>query len=66
MVQKDQMSKKSPIDSIVIDMILDHFNIQSALHKKETLTGDQFDEIVKKAESIWLQEIMISEKGGSA
>ncbi len=60
------MKKKSPIDSIVIDMILDHYNIQSALHKKEVLTGDQFDEIVKKAESIWLKEVMIKEIGGSA
>ena len=66
MVQKDQMSKKSPIDSIVIDMILDHFNIQNSLKKPEVLTGKQFDDIVQRAESIWLQEIMISEQGGSA
>ncbi len=60
------MKKKSPIDSIVIDMILDHYNIQSAMSKKEILTGDQFDEIVRKAESVWLQEVMIKEVGGSA
>ena len=41
------MKLQSPIDSIIIDMILDHYNIQSATGKKESLSGDDFQEIVE-------------------
>ncbi len=58
--------EKSPIDSIIIDMILDHFNIQNSMNKPEILSGTQFDELVKRAEEIWLKEIMIKERGASA
>ena len=58
--------EKSPIDSILIDMILDHFNIQNSMNKPEILSGTQLDELVKRAEEIWLKEIMIKERGASA
>jgi|TARA_B100000900_G_scaffold336682_1_gene298469 hypothetical protein len=58
--------KKSPIDSIIIDMILDHFNMQGIMNKPEVLTGSQFDSMIKQAEEIWVHEIMIKEDGGLA
>ena len=58
--------KKSPIDSIVIDMILDHFNMQGVMNNPEVLTGTQFDSIIKHAEDIWVHEVMIKEEGGLA
>ena len=33
---------KSPIDSVIVDMILDHFNRQSLEKKPETLSGQEF------------------------
>ena len=36
---------KSDIDSVIIDMILDHYNIQSLSGKREILTGKACDYI---------------------
>ena len=36
------------------------------MNKPEILSGTQFDELVKRAEEIWLKEIMIKERGASA
>jgi len=58
--------KKSPIDNIIVDMILDHFNMCRMTGNPEVLTETDFDNICKEAENIWLQEIMIKEIGGSA
>ena len=44
------MKKTSKIDSLIIDLILDHYNVCSMEGKKESLTGDEFDKIVDKAE----------------
>ena len=38
---------KSPIDSIIIDMILEKFNIQSMTGVETRITGKEFDDIVK-------------------
>ena len=35
-----RFSKKSPVDSIIIDMILDHYNMQSMSGHPEILTGE--------------------------
>ena len=35
--------KKSPVDSIIIDKILEHFNIQSTMGRKQVLSGRDFD-----------------------
>ena len=58
--------EKSPIDSVLIDMILDHFNIQNSMNKPEILSGTPFDVLVKRAEEIWLKEIMIKARRASA
>ena len=41
---------KSPIDELIIDLILQHYNILSLEGKKTILTSEEFDEIVKIAE----------------
>ena len=47
---------KSPIDSQIIDLIIEHYNIQSLEGRKEILTGDQFTEIVELAEALYIEE----------
>ena len=47
---------KSPIDSQIIDLIIEHYNIQSLEGRKEVLTGDQFTEIVEIAEALFIEE----------
>ena len=47
---------KSPIDSQIIDLIIEHYNIQSLEGRKEVLTGDQFTEIVEVAEALYIEE----------
>ena len=61
-----RFSKKSPVDSIIVDMILDHYNMQSMRKKKETLSGESFQMICDEAREIYLQQIMISETPGVA
>ncbi len=56
----------SPIDSIIIDMILEHYNIQSTMGKKENLSGDAFQDIVDEAQEIYFSDVLIKTKGASA
>ena len=49
---------KSPIDSEIIDLIMDHFNIQSLVGLPQVLTDKDFDEIVKIAEKMYYEKIM--------
>ena len=51
---------KSDIDSVIIDMILDHYNIQSLSGRREILTGEEFQEIVNRAEHLYYDQIMIT------
>ena len=60
------MKLQSPIDSIIIDMILDHYNIQSGTGKKESLSGDDFQEIVDSAKKIYFRKILIEKEPGVA
>jgi len=50
--------KKSPIDSIIIDLILEHYNIQSIDHRRPVLTDIEFDDIVAYAEELYYKKIM--------
>ena len=50
--------KKSPIDSIIIDLILDHYNMLSIDHKKPILTDTDFDYIVDEAQEIYYKKVM--------
>ena len=49
---------KSLIDSEIIDLIMDHFNIQSLVGLPQVLTDKDFDEIVKIAEKMYYEKIM--------
>ena len=57
---------KSPIDGIIIDLIMDHFNIQSMSGLKENLTGEEFNTICTQAEEIYYDSILIGTEPGVA
>ena len=50
------------IDSIIVDLIMDHFNIQTMEGKKQYLSSRDFDNICEIAESIYLKKVVIQEK----
>ena len=50
---KPKNKLKSPVDSIIIDLIIDHYNIQSLSGKREHLTGKDFFDICGEAERIY-------------
>ena len=52
--------QKSPIDSIIIDLILDHYNLLSITNKKEILSSDEFDSIVIQAQELYYKKVMIN------
>ena len=49
----------SDIDSVIIDMIMDHYNIQSLSCLDETLTGEDFINICKEAEERYFSKVML-------
>ena len=53
---------KSPIDSVIVDMIIDHFNRQSIDKKPEKLTGKEFTDICLSAEEIYYEELLIEKQ----
>ena len=57
---------KSPIDSVIIDLILQHYNILSFKGKKSILTSEEFDEIVKVAEKQYYEYMLTDTKVGKA
>ena len=57
MKKKEKKELKSPIDSKIIDLIIEHYNIQSLEGRREVLTGDQFTEIVNLAEDLYLEKM---------
>ena len=50
------------IDKIIVDLIMDHFNIQTIEGQRQMLTSRDFDDICEMAESIYLKKIVIQEK----
>ena len=57
---------KSPIDSVIIDLILQHYNILSFEGKRSILTSEEFDEIVKVAEKQYYEHMLTDTKVGKA
>ena len=39
---------KHEVDSVIVDLIMEHFNIQSFEGLKQNLTGEEFDERQKR------------------
>ena len=60
------MKKNSPIDSMIIDLILEHYNIQVLKGKKETLRGEEFMQIVELAEQQYYEQVLTDSKVGMA
>ena len=57
---------KSPIDSVIIDLILQHYNILSFEGKNTVLSSEEFDEIVKVAEKQYYEYMLTDTKVGKA
>ena len=67
LIKKKKSKKlKSPIDGLIIDLILEHYNIQSLKGKKETLSANDFMEMVKIAESRYYIEMITDSTKGTA
>ena len=63
---KPKNKLKSPVDSIIIDLIIDHYNLQSLSGKREHLTGKDFFDICSEAERMYFEHVMITEELGMA
>ena len=50
--------KESPIDSIIIDLILEHYNMLSLDHRKPMMSDMEFDDIVHFAQEVYYKRIM--------
>ena len=55
---------KSPIDGLIIDLILQHYNILSFEGKKTVLTSEEFDEIVEIAKKQYYEYMLTDVKVG--
>ena len=53
---------KSPIDNIIVDLIMDHFNAQAFSGQHEVLTSQDFEAICDMAETLYFKDIVIKEK----
>ena len=51
--------QKSPIDSIIIDLILDHYNMRTLTNRKVVLSSDEFDSIVIQAKELYYENVMM-------
>ena len=54
--------KTSPIDSVIIDLLLDHNSIQSLKGKKQILTGADFDNLVADAQELYYRRGLMNDK----
>ena len=59
---KDTKITSESIDRIIVDLIMDHFNVQSMEGRRQHLSSSDFDSICDIAESIYLKKIVIQEK----
>jgi|TARA_R110002167_G_scaffold336350_1_gene543704 glutamine synthetase type III len=54
--------ESSSIDSIIVDLIIEHYNVQTFEGKGGRLSAKQFDEIVDVAENIYFKKVSIEVK----
>ena len=47
---------------MIVDLIMEHFNIQSFEGMKENLTGEEFNEILEVAKDMYYMEMLKSNK----
>ncbi len=65
-MSKKKKEVKSPIDSMIVDLIMEHYNIQMLEGKGESLSGEEFMELVKLAESQYYDHVLTDVKVGMA
>lgn len=65
-MSKKRKELKSPIDTMIVDLIMDHYNVQSLQGQKELLTGDEFMELVVIAEQRYYENQLTDVKVGMA
>ena len=47
---------------MIVDLIMEHFNIQSFEGMKENLTGEEFEEILEVAKDMYYMEMLKNNK----
>jgi len=57
---------KSPIDSVIVDLILTHFNVLTFEGKPSVLSGKDFDRIVKEAEEYYYKKVLTQKQRGQS
>ena len=64
MISEDWFMKKlkHEVDSVIVDLIMEHFNIQSFEGLKQNLTGEEFDEIIEIAKEMYYMDMLKSMK----
>ena len=55
----------SKIDSIIIDLILEHYNLKNLEGKAPTLSDTEFDDIVHFAQEVYYKKIMVDTPKGT-
>ena len=50
---------KHEVDSVIVDLIMEHFNIQSFEGLKQNLSGEEFNEILEVAKDMYYMEMCI-------
>ena len=55
---------KSPIDGLILDLILQHYNILNFEGKKTVLSSEEFDEIVEIAKKQYYEYVLTDIKVG--
>ena len=53
-----QKVNTSPIDSTIIDFILDHYNVLTLQGKPAILTSEQFDDLVIEAKEYYYKKLL--------
>ena len=51
---------KHEVDSVIVDLIMEHFNIQSFEGLKQYLSGEEFNEILEVAKDMYYMEMLKS------
>jgi len=65
-MSKKRKKLKSPIDTMIVDLIMEHYNVQMLQGKKESLSGDEFMELVLLAEQQYYENQLTDIKIGMA
>ena len=53
---------KHDVDSTIVDLIMEHYNIQSFSGMQENLTGEEFDRIIEVAKEMYYMDMLKSVK----